>query len=479
MRKILYIIVLLPFITVSQLAFVGVEGYGKNTTGGRGGAVYHVTNLNNSGAGSLRQGVEVETGVRTIVFDVSGYIDITTPLKVRDGYGNLTISGQTSPAGIALRGASIWVSDDNVIIRHIKIRPGEDAYNPGSLPPTDPNYEPDDALRVVAWAGEGGVQNLVFDSMEITWGHDGIVDIGGSTTVETKNITLSNCIFAENIDKGYGSLMSPAFNVTFKNNIWYSLYDRTPAVSSADAQGIEVINNYFFHTRLGAWYRRGNRVDFVNNVYETGSNEVREFETFRMEAEYNTTTANSLVYLSGNTDNGINADTNTNSIAIPYLTSTPYHITGVNIITTSLVKNSLIDKVGTKFYDAATIRIMNNIKNDTGNYVTDEANVGGYPTLLTTTRPSTDDDDNGGSGDDMLDAVEVILFGSDSATDTPLGLTDTTYVSKVDGSSINAYTNIEKTHFYLAGDLVSSFSGGIGGILISNPRTTNGALINN
>ena len=108
---------------VRQLAFPGAEGYGRFARGGRGGRVIEVTNLNDSGPGSLRAAVEAE-GPRTVVFDVGGLITLESKLIIRNPY--LTIAGQTAPGkGICIRNYNLGVGGSHdIIIRYVRVRPG-------------------------------------------------------------------------------------------------------------------------------------------------------------------------------------------------------------------------------------------------------------------------------------------------------------------------------------------------------------------
>lgn len=417
-------------------------GFGKNTTGGKNGFVYHVTNLNDSGFGSLRYGAETLCSTRTIVFDVSGYSYAATPIKIRQGCGNVTIAGETSPEGFVLYHAGIWVQESNVIISHLKIRPGEDAYNPGNLPPGDPNYEPDDALTIKGFT-DYDLENIYFLNNTVSWGHDGLIDITASAdnaTTYTRNITVHSNLFYENIDKGYGSLTNRAYNITWYRNAIMFTTDRNIAISSPTGKGVEMINNFIYGTGRSTWYRVGQVNDFIGNVFVTGQNFTNPYETFKMEAEDPSNPANendASIYQVDNIEDGEDANTLVGR-AVGHGTLTPNYNNQVPIISSSLVESAVMSNVGANlFYDASDLRVFSHVSNRNGSILSDESNVGGYPTIGSSSRASTYDTD----GDGMSDQWEVENFGDLSESNT-------------DDFDSDGYTNLEEFLFELRGGVI-------------------------
>lgn len=146
-----------------QLAFPTAEGYGAMTRGGRGGTVMAVTNLDDSGPGSLRAACEAE-GPRIVVFKVSGTIPLKSSLKIRHPY--ITIAGQTAPGdGICLRDQQLSIGADEVIIRYIRVRLGD---------VSDTNA---DAI------GGRGHKNIILDHVSASWSIDETMSIYGCENV--------------------------------------------------------------------------------------------------------------------------------------------------------------------------------------------------------------------------------------------------------------------------------------------------------
>ena len=163
-----------------MLAFKGAKGFGAQAQGGRGGEVVKVTNLNDSGEGSLRWALEDLDQKRIVVFDVGGQIDLKDQIEIN---GNVTLAGQTAPGGVTVTGGRLRVVDSDVIIRGMHVRPGDEAGG------DDPGNR--DGIAV----GKRGqtVDNVMIDSNSISWSVDELASTWGAPS----NVTFSNNIMAE------------------------------------------------------------------------------------------------------------------------------------------------------------------------------------------------------------------------------------------------------------------------------------------
>lgn len=181
------VLLLLPLSRLYGLpAFPGAEGMGASTTGGRGGTVVFVTNLNDSGAGSLRAACDT-SGPRIVVFNVSGTINLASLLEVATPY--ITIAGQTSPGGICIAGYPFKISTHDVVITHMRFRVG--SHGMGAV-------RPDDVHSVeIRGTPASNAFNIIFDHCSMSWGIDETVEISGAS----RDITFSHCIIGEGLDK--------------------------------------------------------------------------------------------------------------------------------------------------------------------------------------------------------------------------------------------------------------------------------------
>ena len=169
MRRFLFCLTmwLSVFAVAQPLAFPGAEGFGKHAVGGRGGRTIIVTNLNDSGPGSLREAVE-QRGPRTVVFAVSGTIELNTPLRVNND--SITIAGQTAPGdGICLKDQPLVVNGSHIIIRYIRVRLG------------DKFQHDNDAVS----GGRYGQHDVILDHLSVSYSIDECLSI-----YKTKNLTV-------------------------------------------------------------------------------------------------------------------------------------------------------------------------------------------------------------------------------------------------------------------------------------------------
>ncbi|HEU4589623.1 MAG TPA: hypothetical protein VFS13_01840 [Steroidobacteraceae bacterium] len=253
----------------------GAAGYGIETTAGRGGKVYKVTNLKADGAGSLKACIDA-SGPRVCVFEVSGVIKLTSDLKVRNS--NITIAGQTAPApGIMIRGAALDITTSDVLVQHLRVRAGDD--------PVGPDPQNRDSLKIEGTSSKP-VKNIVIDHCTFEWAIDETASVWGPHD----NITFSNNIFAEALNEslhkddatqttriphGYGVLLGSSASggrVTMIGNLLAHMVERNPLVRSRE---LVFVNNLVYNRGTMDYdgqteYDRVTKSSLVGNAFLRG-----------------------------------------------------------------------------------------------------------------------------------------------------------------------------------------------------------------
>ena len=397
-------------------AFPGAEGFGKNTTGGRGGKVLFVTNLNDSGSGSLRAALEA-SGTRTVIFRVGGTINLSSRLTIYNP--NLTIAGQTAPGGgILIKGAQVQVSASNVIIRHIRFRPGS---NVGS---------DHDALRIAS-TSSAEVKNIIVDHCSMSWATDENIGIGAvNKSGVVSNITIQNSILAET---GYGSLVTHrTYDVTFYNNFFAHNSDRNVRVGGYSDQDeprfalrVEFVNNIAYGMRYVSNITYGQKFAAYGNIYKlSNSVSLRDGAVFKLttSGEHAGYRQHTDVYLD---DNILEGSGNLEASNISqYKTSSPFNSSGISAVRANELESILFDNVGAFPLDAVDTRLI------AGYFTGAGAGSQNYPVIAGGTAYT--DADNDGI-DDSFEIANWVNLETDNNSD----------------SNGDGYTNLEEYLHYL------------------------------
>lgn len=223
--------------TNSLPVFPGAQGFGAHTRAAYGGSippvVHRVTNLNDSGAGSLRAALEASEP-RIVIFEISGTIALASQIWIGSPY--VTIAGQTAPSpGITIRNFGIGIATHDVLVQHVRVRVGDTTAGDkdGICLYTDQSY------------------NVVIDHVSVSWAIDGSIDIADGLGRTERNVTVSNSLMGEHLRNSVH---------TKGEHAWMMLI--TPHV-----QNLSVVNNVFAHNTTRSPLINGNtRVEIVNNV---------------------------------------------------------------------------------------------------------------------------------------------------------------------------------------------------------------------
>ena len=373
-------------------AFPGAEGAGANAKGGRGGDVYHVTNLNDAGAGSLREGIRTAAGPRTIVFDVAGTIHLATRLNVNKSF--LTLAGQTAPGdGVTIAGHSTVVSGNNVVLRYLRFRMGD-----LNCPAVQ-----DDAL----WVDR--TSDVILDHVSASWSVDETLSVTESNRVSVQWSFITESMKNSCHEKGahgYGSLIRyGAGQVSYHHNLYAHHDSRNPRVG--DNIGLDFVNNVIYNwggesTYSGPADEGSPRVNYVGNYLVAGpltaSSKLRAFSS----GGATTQIYQSNNLLDGDKDGVRDGVNNEWSMFIgSYTKREParFEFAQVNTHDAATAYELVLKTAGNSLRrDSVDERVAGEVRSETGRHINSQTEVGGYPTL--NPGPALNDADNDGIPDE-------------------------------------------------------------------------------
>jgi hypothetical protein len=383
-------------------AFPGAEGAGADSLGGRGGRVIHVTTLADSGPGSFRDAVEAQ-GPRTIIFDIGGTIALQKPLCIRNG--RITVAGQTAPGGgITLRDHGLRVAADDVVIRFIRSRLG------------DESGADDDAFSVVSG------RRIILDHVSASWGTDETLSTSpnwkrqddlGEVTVQWSIISESLCKAADGKPHCFGSLVGGAkgARTSYHHNLWADHGGRMPRPENLLPSGQDAIGG-LFDFRSNVIYNWGSKragyndgpasrvaYNFIRNSYWTGPDSEGAFIFYERDPL-------ATAWFAGNSLNGkVLPDQWAHvpgSERPGYRLSAPIPMPPVSSDPAAVAYEDVLRLAGASLArDPVDARVVAGVRSRAGRLIRSQTEVGGWPQLARGT-PWTDSD-----GDGMPDEWEA------------------------------------------------------------------------
>jgi len=390
--------------SAQQLAFPGAEGFGRFTTGGRGGKVIEVNNLNDSGEGSLRSTIETK-GPRTIVFRISGTITLLSGLRIKND--NITIAGQTAPGdGICLKGYPLIISADNVIIRYLRVRLG------------DEHKLQEDAMSAI------GCKNIIIDHCSMSWGIDEVASF-----YDNENSTVQWCIVSESLDSSYHSKGRHGYGgiwggkgASFHHNLLAHHSNRNPRFNGSRTHGkpekeiVDFRNNVIYNWGDNSSYGgEAGQQNMIANYYKSGpatrSTKNRIVEPYDEKGKW---------YIADNFVFGFPGITKDNwaggvqgNFWKQVRVEAPHAAAPVMTHSAERAYELVLEKAGAVLLrrDAIDARIIEEVKTGTATFggnrgassgiIDSQTQIGGWPTLHSAPAPPDDDHDG------MLDEWEI------------------------------------------------------------------------
>ncbi|MBA7599315.1 hypothetical protein ES703_06347 [subsurface metagenome] len=360
-----------------QKAFPTAEGYGQYAKGGRGGKVIFVTNLNDSGPGSLRGAVEKTSGPRTVIFKVAGVIDLKSILRITEPY--ITIAGQTAPGdGICLKGHCLHVDAHDTIIRYLRVRLG------------DEQRTQDDAIATYK-----GSHDTILDHCSASWSVDETL-----SATYAKNVTIQWCFITESLNRsshtkgahGYGSLIN-GWEVSYHHNLYAHHTTRVPRPAECM---LDFRNNVLYDFGRGYNHNEKTKMNYVGN-YIKFRGAVRPF-SFQVGGP------SSKIFFENNVhcqnpeateDNSLLFRLQKNTTLKQIRVSEPFPIEPTTTHPPEKTYELVLAEAGATLpkRDTVDVRIVEQVKNGTGKILDSQNEVGGWPEYKSGPVPADGDND--------------------------------------------------------------------------------------
>ncbi len=350
--------------------------------------VVKVTKLDNEGKGTLRHALEQQTGPRLVVFEVGGVIDLKGHmLTIPKGHGNVIVAGQTAPdPGITLIRDAMAVKGHNVILQHLRIRPGTDIVHEGEEPESEGHAV--DALWV---GGHYDTGNHIVDHCTVTWGSDEVLSTAVLELVEDgkdlgpgkrPHVTISNTIIADGLadtdlhpenrhDKG--SLLYGALDYSVMGNLYANVEVRPPFLGRYGGSDAAIVNTLIHHVERGIQLDTNGlmRVALVGNEFTM---EPRHYN-LRKYSDYDPT--DKLFMHDNEYSKLLHKD------AWEIVDQPPIARKNIVPLPRKQVIAHHVQTVGARPAGRTRLdrRVINQVKQGEGRYIDSQEDVGGYPTL--------------------------------------------------------------------------------------------------